>query len=540
MRHATRNTQHATRGQGRRLQHPVSRVPCFLLLVAGCWSLVLCRSALVEGAERVPFEIDAGESVPLSFQERLTQPITADFREVDFAAAMGFLAEGAGINIVLSEKAQTLGRPVTVHLVEMALGRALEHLLRSQGFLFRLDRQTIWVATRDEIESEPMETRIYRLNQGPGLFATFEALAETRDSVALQATGLRSLTTIKDILEQVIPSVGESSMLLDQRSGALIVTHVPYYLRQVEALLEKLDVVPLQVLIEARFVEVVMTDTFEWGFDAQLTGNATLIGKDDEDGTQGAALQFASLGASLKRGSKTSFTDFTSQTSGSGLNLTFEGILTGTQYSAILHALAQNKRTKTLSAPRVTTLNNQTATIKVVTEFVYATRYEASVVREDLNGDGDFTDVVSGTRETRFVNVPQDFVTKDLGIILYVTPSVGHDLKTITLALKPEVSEKKTDDIFGGEVKLPRFTTRNLETTVVIKNGETVMLGGLMKDTTTTTVTQVPLLGSLPLVGRLFRKEEEITEQDNLLIFVTAQLIDPTGARLAKDPSPAF
>jgi len=221
------------------------------------------------------------------------------------------------------------------------------------------------------------------------------------------------------------------------------------------------------------------------------------------------------------------FTDFTNQAS--GLNLTLQGVLTGTQYSAVLHALMEDKQTKTLSAPRVTTLNNQTATIKIVTEFVYASRYEASVVRKDLNSDGDFID--SG--ETKFVNVPQDFVTKDLGILLHVTPSVGYDLRTITLALKPEVSEKKTDDSFGGEVTLPRFTTRNLETSVVIENGETVMLGGLMKDTTTKTRTKVPFFGSLPVVGALFRKEGDAVERSNLLIFVTAQLVNPSGAHLA-------
>jgi general secretion pathway protein D len=203
----------------------------------------------------------------------------------------------------------------------------------------------------------------------------------------------------------------------------------------------------------------------------------------------------------------------------------------------------ENKKTKTLSAPRVTTLNNQTATIKIVTEFVYATRYEASVVREDFNGDGDFNDVRSadGKRETRFVNVPQDFVTKDLGILLHVTPSVGQDLRTITLALKPEVSEKKTDDTFGGEVSLPRFTARNLETSVVIENGETVMLGGLMKDTTARTVTKVPFMGSLPVIGALFRREDDSAERSNLLIFVTAQLVNPSGTRLAlKDPASTF
>ncbi|MBI3330878.1 MAG: hypothetical protein HYZ96_02050 [Candidatus Omnitrophica bacterium] len=492
----------------------------------------------VAAAERVPERLAGlGAVVPPALAESMAQPITADFQAVDFGAAMQFLAEGAGVNLIVSAKAAELGRPVTVHLVEVPFLRVLEYLLKGQGLLYRFDEETIWVATRDEMEDEPMETRVFSLARGPGLFATFEPIAETRESVALQATNLRELKTIKDILDQLVPQVGESSMQLDERSGSLIVRHAPYYLQQIERLLTALDVTPSQVLIEARFIEVTFTDTKEWSLDEELTGNATILKKTDKDGTRGAALQLSKTGSSLLRGTKIAFSDFTNQTSGNALNLTFQGILTGTQYQAVLHALTQNKKTKTLSAPRVTTLNNQTATIKVVTEFVYATQYEASVIRKDLNSDGDFLDTVSGTAETRFVNVPQDFVTKDLGILLSVTPSIGQDQRTITLALKPEVSEQKTSDSFGGEVSLPRFTTRNLETSVVIENGETVVLGGLMKDTTSKTVTQVPVLGDIPLLGKLFRKEDESVERSNLLIFVTAQLINPAGERLARDDS---
>ena len=460
------------------------------------------------------------------------QPVTASFQEVDFSAAMDFLAESAGVNIILSEDARAIGRAVTVHLVEMPLRRALEHILKGQGLLFRYDGETIWVATRDEMEAEPMETRVFFLNQGPGLFATFEALTETRESVALQGAGVREMRTVKDILDEVIPSVRNSSLLLDERSGALIVTHVPYYLHQIDRLLQQLDVPPDQVLIETRFVELTVKDTEEWSLDGLLTGNATLAKKESHvDGTEGPALQFSSSGTKIKRGTEVDFSDFSNQSS--GLNLTLQGILTGAQYQALLHALTLRTRTKTLSAPRLMTVNNQTATIRVVTEFVYATRYEASVKREDLNSDGDFQDVVSGKRETRFVHVPQDFVTKDLGILLNVTPSISGDRRTITLALKPEVTEKKTEDSFGGEVKIPRFTARDLATTVVVENGQTVMLGGLMKDTSTVTVTKVPLLGSLPILGKLFRKDSESIERSNLLIFVTANVVDPSGTRLA-------
>jgi len=508
------------------------------LLMAVVWCYGTSVLSGVAGAQVLaPSASEPELAIPTGVPAALAQPITARFQQVDFASAMEFLAEEAGVNIILSPSAHQLGRPVTVHLVEMSLERALEHLLKSQGLLYRSDDEALWVATREEMEAEPLETRVMYLASGPGFFASFEPLSETRQSVALQEAGVRGVTTIKDTLLAVVPSVPGSSILLDERSGALIVTHVPFYLEQIERLVGQLDMTPQQVLIEARFVEVTVTDTHEWGFDQSLTGDASLTKKAAGDGTRGAGLQLSRLGASLARGTKIDFTDASNQSS--GLNLTLQGILTGTQYQAVLHALAKNTRSKTLSAPRVTTMNNQTATIKIVTEFVYASRYEATVVREDLSGDGDFNDTVSGTSETRFVNLPQDFVTKDLGIVLNVTPSVGQDLNTITLALRPEVSEKKTDDTFAGEVSLPRFTTRDLETSVVIENGQTVMLGGLMKDTTTMTTTRVPILGSLPLVGKLFRKEDESIERSNLVIFVTAQLMSPTGARLARrEPAP--
>ncbi len=487
--------------------------------------------ACIWGVGVVTVAADLDQAVPDAIRQQLLQPITANLQDVDFASAVAFLADAANINIILSEKARAVTKPVTVHLVEMPLYRALAYLLNGQGLVFRYDGKAVWVATRQEMESEPMDTKVFFLKEGPGLYAAFQPLPDTRTSVALHDIRLKAVTTLKDVLNDVIPKVGNSSIVLDQRTGALVATHVPYYLQEIEGLLEQLDVIPQEIMIEARFVELTMTDTTELGLDNQLTGNLALTKETDKDGTKSPGLQLSSTGTAFLKGTKIDFTDFTNQTS--GLNLTFKGILSGTQYASVLHALMQNKRSKTLSAPRVTTLNNQTATIKIVTEFVYPTRYEASVVRKDLNGDGDFQDVVNGVSETRFVNVPQDFVTKDLGIVLNVTPSVGQDFKTVTLALKPEVSEKKTDDSFGGDISLPRFTARNLETSVVIENGQTVMLGGLMKDTTSKTMTKVPVLGSIPVLGALFRKQNDSIERSNLLIFVTASLINPSGARLA-------
>ena len=234
------------------------------------------------------------------------------------------------------------------------------------------------------------------------------------------------------------------------------------------------------------------------------------------DGTRGAALEIASSGGST-------FAALTRE--GEGLNLTLEGILTGTQFEAVLHFLEESSKTKTLSVPRITTLNHQTATIRVVEEFRYPTRYEVSLIQFDINGDGDFDDA----GETEFANVPMDFQKRDIGILLNVTPSVGKDMRTITLVLSPEVSQFKEFIPLGGGVTVPRFTSSQLTTSVMIEDGQTVMLGGLMKDTWTDELSKVPFLGDLPIVGGLFRQREEKSTRTNLLIFITARILGPAG-----------
>jgi general secretion pathway protein D len=213
-----------------------------------------------------------------------------------------------------------------------------------------------------------------------------------------------------------------------------------------------------------------------------------------------------------------------------GFNLTYQGILSNPQFQAAMHALQEKQNAKTLSAPRITTLNNQAATIEIVDEYIYPTRYEASLVQYDINGDGDYDDA----GETEWINVPQDFVTRNVGILLHVKPSVGSDKKTITLAMTPEVSEDTgTSYTYTGGVTIPNFTTRNLSTSVMVKNGETVVLGGLIKEVNTVVKTKVPILGDIPLLGSLFKKSTDSKERRNLLIFVTASIMEKEQNKVA-------
>ena len=107
------------------------------------------------------------------------------------------------------------------------------------------------------------------------------------------------------------------------------------------------------------------------------------------------------------------------------------------------------------------------------------------------------------------------------------------DKKSITLALTPEVSEDAGSFTYSGNVSIPNFTTRNLSTSVMVKDGETIVLGGLIKETNTNVKTKVPVLGNIPFVGGLFKKNTDSKERRNLLIFVTASIMNKEENRVA-------
>jgi type II secretory pathway component GspD/PulD (secretin) len=440
--------------------------------------------------------------------ERLQQPITFDFQQVPLSDVLQFVADAANISIVPSPQLDLKAHPVTLRVQQMPLEQALKYLAKAQSLAYRVEQDAILIATPEEFSNAPMETRVFFLRSGLGPFALEAAAVPSNSAVTMDS--------IKQLIEQSVPQPSGSKLVMDERSGALVATNTAENLGLIEALLRQLDTTPLQVLIEARFVELTLTEFEQGGVEAVLTGPLDVTKRAASDGTQGSGHQIAS-GGGFK------FPALTRESEGA--NITLQGVLTGTQFEAVLHALEESQKSKTLSAPRVTTLNNQTALIRVVDEFRYPTRYEVSLIQFDINGDGDFDDA----GETEFANVPQDFQKRDVGILLGVTPSVGKDQKTITLILAPEVSAfSQFRDLEGGVV-VPEFTTSQLTTSIVIEDGQTVVLGGLMKDSTTGTLTKVPFLGDLPVVGGLFRQRKESSTRKNLLIFITARLLGPRG-----------
>jgi len=216
-------------------------------------------------------------------------------------------------------------------------------------------------------------------------------------------------------------------------------------------------------------------------------------------------------------------------------------IASGLDLDVAINALARRTSSDLMSAPKITVLSGKRATITVAQEFRYPESYgdiESNVPSGGSNGGGGNA-AISITAGT-----PQDFVTRNVGVEMAVTPNVEND-DTISLILEPSVTEFEGFVDYGGPsvavvgdttVTVPAgfyqpiFSTREIQTEVTIFDGATIVMGGLTREEVKSVKDKVPVLGDIPGVGRLFRSEGETSQKRNLLIFVTANLVSPGGS----------
>jgi general secretion pathway protein D len=186
--------------------------------------------------------------------------------------------------------------------------------------------------------------------------------------------------------------------------------------------------------------------------------------------------------------------------------------------------------TDLLSAPKVTTQSGAEATIKVVTEYIYPTEFTVSGLAGG-GGGGDVGAMVGAVVE------PAGFQTREVGVLLSVLPEVSTEGQLINLTMTPEVVEFEKWENYGSvmpdgtQLNMPQpfFHSRQVSTTIMIYNGATVVMGGMITESRVDVHDKVPFFGDLPLIGRLFQSRFEKSEKRNLLIFVTARLVRPDG-----------
>jgi len=236
------------------------------------------------------------------------------------------------------------------------------------------------------------------------------------------------------------------------------------------------------------------------------------------------------------------------------------GVFTDPQFQVVLRALNQKKGTDLLTAPQVTTRSGQRAKVEVIREFIYPTEFEPPEIPQDFGGGGlqfggggGLGGGASGGGFPVTPTTPTAFETRNTGVTLEVEPTLGADGYTIDLTLAPEVVEFEgfvnygspiqtaATDALGNpttitltenRIEQPVFSTRKLSTSVTIWDGMTLGVGGLIREDVQTIEDKVPILGDIPYLGRLFRTKADQFFKKNLMMFVTVNLIDPSGQKV--------
>ncbi len=281
----------------------------------------------------------------------------------------------------------------------------------------------------------------------------------------------------KEVMNSLTKNVG--TVKSDKRSNKIIVTDTPQRLDEIERMILVFDEKHEEVLIEAKIAQIVLSDQYKFGVDWEaIVSNYHAL---DLKGAMSV------LSSTDKRG-KISI-----------------GTIASDDYTVLIEALDTVGKTNILSSPHITTVNNQEAKILVGSTEPYVTTTTT-------------TPASGPTTTAESVN----FI--DVGVKLYVTPMIHKD-RNITMKIKPEVSSVTRFLTTGNNNKIPVVETSQAETTILVKDGVTIIIGGLIKDENVESINKVPLLGDLPIVGFAFRNKDKLTRKTELVIFLTPKII---------------
>jgi general secretion pathway protein D len=330
--------------------------------------------------------------------------------------------------------------------------------------------------------------------------------------------------SIEEYLKNALPPQEGRVATFNEVTGILTVTDTPSNHRLIRKLIEQFDVGPKQVMIEAKFVEIAFENLDELGIEwywykrGEVTAGSTptsttIINKSVNVNPAYEGVQWDTFPA----------TNF-------GLGFVMSQFTTNKFITSYLRALASEGRANLLSSPKITTLSGQMANIQVTQTIPYAS---------DVNFEN------AGTADHPVWQLKYTIAEKITGITLEVTPYVSANSNIVTLDIHPEVSNLVTrrpifesasgtnpfTETAGVPTNLgwPVIDTRTAQTSVMIQSGETVIMGGFVKDDETLTKKKVPFLGDIPLVGSLFKYEYKSRTKKNLVIFLTATLVTPEG-----------
>jgi general secretion pathway protein D len=490
-----------------------------------------------------------------------------------------------GVNLILKAGTTASTAQISLDVKDVPMVEALRYITELAGMKYKIEPYAVVVVPLSDVSTEQY-TRTFKvppsflsLGQNNPPTADLPADPFAGGNSASAAATLKAKPTALEILKNNgIAFPDGSSATFIAATSQLIVRNTQPNLDQLEAFVEGLaKAVPQQINISTKFVEVSQKNTDELGFDWLLgqfdiggrtfaSGGSTASSSTDYSFTEsGTAVGGYSVTSGNRSGGSAIAADSIdglisgqnqSASAAPGI-FTVAGVFTDPQFQVTIRALSQKKGVDLMSAPSITTRSGQRATIEVVREFIYPTEFDPPQIPQNFGATS--TTSTTGTSATSSFPVtpttPTAFEMRPVGVRMEVDPVIGPDGYTIDLNLAPEVTEfegfinygspinTSSTDALGNpttvtltenKIEQPIFSTRKVTTAVTVWDGQTVAMGGLIREDVQDVEDKVPILGDLPLIGRLFQSKAEDHFKRNLMIFVTARLIDPSGEAIRK------
>lgn len=432
-------------------------------------------------------------------------PLSLEFQDVSVRTILEVLAQHTNTNIVASD---SVSGNITLRLINVPWDQALDIILKSKNLDKRVNGNVIWVAPAaelakqeaDELKAQqekkvldPLRTEYIRLNYAKA--ENVRTLIEAGRATSDRSSGSTSLLTDR------------GTVTIDNRTNTLIVKDTAETISNIRDLISKIDIAVKQVMIEARIVSA--TDTFskelgvKWGILSQgAASNRNLL-----VGGNLSTIDSLKTYTTATNADGTTYPVYSGITAANNLSVNLGatnaagsiafGLLSISDLllDLELSAMQADNKGEVISSPKVLTADKQTAKVMSGTQIPYQ---EASA---------------SGATSTSF---------KDAALSLEVTPNITPEGK-IGLEL---LIENGTPNYSTNPVSINKDS---INTSVVVDDGQTVVLGGIFKNTLGNNVTKVPFLGDLPYVDRFFKRTSKTNNKQELLIFVTPKLVNDTG-----------
>ena len=465
----------------------------------------------------------------------LDKQITIHLDNVPIETMLITLSTNSEVNIVADKSIPALTNRLSVNLDKVKLGDFFRYVGRNYDLQFQVGDELVWVVDAKDPKRLMEETRFYRLRKGFVLPAEFGApeMTQTKTTAGPVTTVVENqkfnnfvndMTPTLPSLERAITNLFKGSKyMIDYERNLVVATGTPEQLDVMEKIIKEFDQPIQQVLIEARFVTISKPAFMQLGVLWQTARGGT-------NSFNTLPQDFTGLANNQNFPNAISPSGSVNPAVGVGIQQVFTNVLGAMDLSATISALEQSGESQTLSAPRLTVLNNRPAVISEGQVQYYYEEYTAAAT--------------VGQYYTSASILPSGKPTKiTAGATLSVLASISGDGKSILLALNPKVNTQVLLQTYTTisqyttsgtppttfDIKLPTYTTEELSTRVAVKSGETVVMGGVLERTKSTYVESVPVLGDIPILGALFRRRTELDTPRYLLVFVTATIVKDTG-----------